>query len=353
MFLTLQMKRVFKTRPTKEKFIHQSLLLTIISLISLFMLFSCHKTKFQWEPGISAPKYYPVAGNVNFGNAGHGSNTAFDNGWEDTYGAVSSGDRYKEAPKEVYINYYSVVDSKNFEGIVKLPQEKIRYLFEKYNLDRKYNLGHLVVGMAPGGWIKVWFQTLDEKANDLVSVEVVKAQLKGFKNDSVGIGLKTKNFKTWGNTYTYWQLHGIPYEAWAENEKEYDIYFDFYTSNHEEVGYGYVSKDGTYYQGIGIEKKFHQKLPVEIEFGWIGKMNKSYCCKVTMPKNFQKYLEQKKMKEVSLHLEIEKDDEHAILCLIRNNEKEKIVRFRNKIPTAEEKKNKDYSYATEIEYFIP
>jgi hypothetical protein len=46
-------------------------------------------------------------------------------------------------------------------------------------LDKEENSGNLVVGMAPGGWIRVWFHTLDEKTNDLVNIEVAKAQLKG------------------------------------------------------------------------------------------------------------------------------------------------------------------------------
>lgn len=55
---------------------------------------------------------------------------------------------------------------------------------------------------------------------------------------------------------------------------------------------------------------------------------------------------------IHLQLEIEKDDEHATIYLITNDSKEKIVRFRNKTTTDEEKKNVDYDYAKEVEYFI-
>jgi hypothetical protein len=195
-------------------------------MISLSLLQSCNKKKYIWEAGISAPKYYPVAGNVDFGNAGNGSNTSIAPGWGQSYGAVV-GEKWKDVPKEVYIDYYSVVDGKGFKGKVLLPQEKIRDLFNEYNLDDEDNLGHLVVGMAPGGWIRVWFQALDEKADEYVNLEVAKGHLNGYKDETVGAGLKTKDFKTWGNTYSYWQHHGIPYEAWANNEREYDIYFDF------------------------------------------------------------------------------------------------------------------------------
>lgn len=45
------------------------------------LLSSCQKNKYPWEPGISAPKYYPITDVVvDFGNAGNGSLTNFDNG---------------------------------------------------------------------------------------------------------------------------------------------------------------------------------------------------------------------------------------------------------------------------------
>lgn len=311
--------------------------------LSLF-LSSCQKTKYQWQPGISAPKYYPVAGNISFENAGHGSNTSFANGWGNEYGGVVSGEKYKEIPKEVFINYYSVVDGKDFRGKVLLDQKKILNLFRKYNInDDKF--AHLVVGMAPGGWIRVWFTTVDEQ------IEVAKAKLKGYINNDIGVGLKTKNFKTWGSTYTYWKHHGIPYEAWANNEKEYDIIFDFDKPNHRKVNFGYVSKDGTIYEAPA--EKSHQKLPVEIEICWLSKAKESYCCKIPMPKSFQKVVEQNKLKEVYITLKIENDDEHAVLYLISNNENIKLVRFKSKKPTTEEKKEIDYGYASEVEYFIP
>ncbi|GGP06640.1 hypothetical protein GCM10010992_27360 [Cloacibacterium rupense] len=320
--------------------------------LSLLFLFSCQKTKFQWEPSISAPKYYPVGDvKIDFGNAGHGSLTNFDNGWGDTYGAVSSGDIYKEAPKEVFISYVSAIDNLVYKGEVLLPQEHIRSLFEKYKLDKKDNLGYLVVGMAPNGWIRVWFQTIDKKANDLVCIELAKAKLKGYEDNTIGEGFRNKKSKYWDKYKIYWQLHGIPYEAWANNEKEYDMYFDFYKQEKNKVGFNYISADGTYYQKEN--EKCYQKLPVQFNpIAWLGKSNIVYECNVAMPKNFKKYIEQKKLKEVKLKFELEDDDQHAVIYLITNNLKEKIMRFKNKTPTAEEKKNNDYYYATEVEYFI-
>ncbi|MCW3160529.1 DUF2931 family protein, partial [Chryseobacterium oryctis] len=297
-------------------------------MISLSLVFfSCKKQeKYPWQPGISAPKYYPVAGHVDFGIAGNGSGIAFDSGWGDTYGAVVSGERYKDIPKEVYIKYFSVVDRLEYSGNIPLPQDSIINIFKKYDINDK-NSAELVVGMAPGGWIRVWFQTIDRKIDRFISIEVAKAKLKGNKNEDVGIGLKTKNFETWGNRYIYWQQFGIPYEAWAENEKEYDLIFDFEKPNNRKVNFGYISLDGTFYQGV-LEKE-HQKLPSEIAMCWLDDKNNDYCCKILMPKNFKKYIEQKNLKQVNLRLEIEKDHEHATLYLVNDNKKEKIVRFKS------------------------
>lgn len=63
---------------------------------------------------------------------------------------------------------------KIFKGDVHLNQQEILKLFRKYKINDD-NFAHLVVGMAPGGWIRVWFKTIDEQ------VEVAKAQLKGYK----------------------------------------------------------------------------------------------------------------------------------------------------------------------------
>lgn len=346
------MKRIFKTRLTKEKFICQSL--TLMITLSLLFLFSCQKTKFQWEPGISAPKYYPVGDvKIDFGNAGHGSLTNFDNGWGDTYGAVSSGDIYKEAPKEVLISYVSAIDNLVYKGKVLLPQEQIRSLFAKYKLDRKDNLGYLVVGMAPGGWIRVWFQTIDEKANDLVSIEVTKASLEGYEDNTIGEGFRNKKSKYWDKYKIYWQLHGVPYEAWANNEKEYDIYFDFDKPNpkNEVTDPAYSSLDGTYYFRTPIDSLLKRKLPADLVAVWKSKnSNVYYDTHVTFPKNFSKIIEDRKLSKVVLSLQIEEDDQYGVIYLIGDNRKEKLLRFKTYPSKDKILGNSDFS--KEVEYFI-
>lgn len=303
-------------------------------MISLNLLQSCNKNKYCWEAGISAPSYYPVAGNVDFGNAGNGSNTIFDPGWGQSYGAVV-GEKWKDVPKEVYISYCSAADNLVYEGTVLLPQEKIRDLFNQFDLDDEDNLGYLVVGMAPGGWIRVWFQALDNKAEEFVKIDVAKAKLKAHEDNTIGEGFRDKKSKYWDKYRTYWQLHGIPYEAWAENEKEYNIVFDFNKPNHREVSFSYTSLDGTLEQGIGIQEKFRRKLPVEFEIGWRDKAKETfYCSKFIMPKYFKSFIERKRLNDIIFRLEIDDNDQDATLYLVTNNTKERVLHFRNKIPTA-------------------
>ncbi|WP_449399895.1 DUF2931 family protein [Chryseobacterium wanjuense] len=236
-----------------------------------------------------------------------------------------------------------------YKGNIKISQEKIKKLFEKYDTDGKNSSTKLIVGMAPGGNVRIWFSTL--YSNSIQNIEIAKAQLKGHYDETADEQYKTKNLENWGKYYTYWQNHGIPYDVWKENEKEYNLHFDFEKPNDKKVGFGYISADGTVYQAPA--ERCHQKLPVEFEMCWSSKSKESYCCKITMPKGFQKLVEQKKLKEVKISLEIEKDEEHGILYLTSNNEKIKILRFKNKKPTAEERKEIDYGYSPEIEYFIP
>ena len=210
--------------------------------------------RYQWEAAMCAPKYYPVGGaRVDFGNAGNSSLTNFDNGWGHPYGAVSSAERYKKLPKEVFVSYASAVENLVYEGTVPLPQEKIKQLFKKYCKSKKTESGKIMVGMAPGGWIRIWvyFHTDNGISDD---IELLKHQLKGKEDPTIGEGFRYKKSDYWTKYKYYWKHFGIPLEAWAENEKEYDIYFNFYKPNQDyQVIYQYSSKDGTRdYGGIVI-----------------------------------------------------------------------------------------------------
>ncbi|WP_346986446.1 DUF2931 family protein [Chryseobacterium sp. POE27] len=285
------MKKNLKTHLTKGN-------LTTLNFLGIIflsiLLSSCQKNKYPWEPGISAPKYYPVGDvKIDFGNAGHGSLTNFDNGWGNEYGGVVSGEQLKDIPKEVYIHYISAVDNLQYNGKVQLPQKKILDLFQKHNINSE-NFAHLVVAMAPEGWIRVWFTTIDEQ------IEVAKERLKGTEDNTLGEGFRYKKSEYWRKYKDYWQHHGIPYEAWANNEKEYDIIFDFDKPNpkNEVTDPQYSSLDGTLYYRTPIDSILKRKLPADLVAVWKSKNSGVYYdTHVTFPKNFSKIIEDRKLKK--------------------------------------------------------
>lgn len=325
----------------------------IIMILGNCLLFSCKERvkKYWWEPAISAPKYYPIAGKVDFGNAGYGSDFTFDTGWGDDYGGIVSSDRYKEIPKEVYIDYYSVVDGLRFEGKMPLPQEKLEKLFKKYPTEN-----WLLVGMAPGGWIRVWFETYDTDEEDYINIEIIKGKLEGHIDENVGV--VTKDYETWGDAYTYWQLHGIPYEAWAENEKEYDIVLlDIEKTNpqYKITSLEYTSLDGTYYFFVPFDTVFKAKLPADMEIHWESKKTGIlYDTHLTIPKNINKIIEKRNPQKIILRLAIEEDDQHAIIYINTGGKEEKLLRFKNHpiYSNSDDTPLGKSGFTKEIEYFI-
>lgn len=330
---------------------------SIFSII-LFMIaamnMSCkHEDTFWWEADISAPKYYPVSGSkVNFGNAGNSSGTNFDNGWGFAYGAIVS-DKFKKVPTEVHIEYYSAAENLKFEGTVKLPSDTILRLFRKYCKDREHDEGHLIVGMAPGGWIRVWahFSAMENSYYD--NIEVAKAQLKAYEDSTISKEFLLKKNPYWDNYKTYWNHFGVPYEQWAENEKRYKLFLNLSGPNPEyEIGSQFNSKDGTLYFGAWRDDpEMIAKLPADLIISWWKKNDSTtYDTHILMPKSLVKVVAGKRVDKVEIALEIEADGEHGILYLVTNNSKEKILRFKNELSTSITVGKSDF--CSNIEYFI-
>ena len=334
-------------------------------ILILSVLFSCQKTKYQWEPGISAPKYYPVGDvKVNFGNAGYGTLTNFENGWGKEYGGVVSGDKYKEIPKDVFIHYSSAAENYTYEGKVNLPQKKILDLFRKYKIN-DVNFAHLVVGMAPGGWVRIWFTTVDKQ------IEVAKAKLKGHYDTTLGGGFKNKNSQYWRKYKIYWQHHGIPYGAWANNEKEYYYDIKFVTQNkNAKLDRSYVVSADGWYSSFYTEKLSEDindvsnngstgKIPVHLSVSWQDKSSGMYYdTNIVMPKTLKRlfdetYQANEKLAYSNFIIELENDKQHAVVYLKTKNKVIKLLRFKGEISSKDKQDFGDYAYAEEIECFIP
>lgn len=329
--------------------------ISFVLILFGIILSSCDKKsddKFQWEAGISAPNYYPIGGvKVNLEYAGYSSLTNLDNGWGYNYGGIVSGEKYKDLPKKATIEYCSAVDNLVYKGSITLPYDKILNLFKKYCKDKENDSAVLIVGMAPGGWIRVWFQSLNVLDENHI-IEVAKAQIKGEKDLTLNPEFINKTEPYWDKYKTYWQHFGIPYEVWAENEKKYDIYFNLSKPNPaHRVFAQYSSLDGTSYIGDYYDMKSEGKLPAELNIRWRTKdNNKSLDTHVLMPKKFSKFVERKKTKNIEIALEIENNQEYGVLYLITKNCKDKILRFKNETAFNGTLGNSDF--CKNIEYFI-
>lgn len=358
-----------------------TLLIWILTISLSTTLLSCRKepNKFQWQPGISAPKFYPVGGvSVDFNVAGNGSLTNFDNGWGNQYGSVVSGDKYKEVPKEVHIKYYSAVDNLEYKGTVNLPQEKLLALFQKYN--KQYSEQHkgkdtigfmssIIVGMAPGGWVRVWYTTSD--FDKFENIEVAKTRLKGIEDPTIEDNFRYKTGDYWTKYKNYWQHHGIPYQAWANNEKEYYYDMKFVSPNKDsKLDRSYiVSSDGWYSSFYSEEpsdnindisnKGWKSKLPVHLSVSWINKSNSTYYdTNIVMPKSLKKvfeetYIPYKKYTYSNFIIELENDNKHSNVYLKTKDKTIKLLRFKGELSKKGNQDFGNYMYAKEIEYFVP
>jgi hypothetical protein len=310
---------------------------SLLLLLLFIFLASCNtipEDKFWWEAGISAPKYYPIGGvKVNLEYAGYSSLTNLDNGWGYSYGAIGSSEKYKKLPTTATIEYGSAVDNLVYKGTIALPYDKILALFKKYCVDKEKDKGELIVGMAPGGWIRVWFHSLNIKNTyEHNNIEIAKAQIKGEVDPTVNPEFINKTEPYWDKYKTYWNHFGAPLEVWAENEKEYDIYFNLSKPNPKyRVFAGYSSLDGTSYLGDYHDMASTGKLPADLVISWNSKSDSlGYDSHILMPTNFRKFVKTKKTKKIEIVLEIEQDEQFGILYLITTKNKEKILRFKSK-----------------------
>lgn len=335
---------------------HLLLILTISVTVWLSSCVNKLNNKFWWEAGISAPKYYPVGdAKVDLEYSGNSSLTNFDNGWGDSYGSIVSGNKYKDLPRRATIQYGSAVENLTYQGTIPLPYDTILALFKKYCKDKENDKGYLIVGMAPGGWIRVWayFSTMENGKHD-DEIEIIKAQLKGKEDSTMGDGFRYKKSDYWRKYKTYWKHFGIPYDAWAENEKEYDLYFDFNkpNPNYDVFDVLYSSLDGTvYYNTMNDKLMKNRKLPADLVIAWRKKNDTlRYDTHILFPKKMYEKIKAVNPKEIKLSLEIEANNQAVLYLQLDKYIKEKILRFKN--ITAITKFTGDSDFCKEIEYFI-
>ena len=89
-----------------------------VSILFIFsvLLVSCQpKEKFDWEVGLSAPKYYSASPSVRFfykGKIVHSaaSNIGIQPGWGETSGGYASGSETDEVPDSLHVEWLCGTD---------------------------------------------------------------------------------------------------------------------------------------------------------------------------------------------------------------------------------------------------
>jgi hypothetical protein len=149
----------------------KKLLLILNAVLVCSSMLSCQNyikmhEKFEWEPGHSAPKNYPMEiYRIQFIYA---DNSAISwptpvagigaDKWGRDAGGVSVGADQKPIPVGLNITWLSYAENQFYTGSFKLPYDTMLELFKKgwTDTDGFGTYDHIIVGMAPGGIVEVW-----------------------------------------------------------------------------------------------------------------------------------------------------------------------------------------------------
>ena len=324
----------------------------ISSILVLVVLTGCSpKDKYEWNAGLSGPKYYPSgAPRVEYfykgkSVAGASIGTGADQGWGVTAGGYSGGDQYKDIPDSVAVQWVCSVDNYLYRGGTRLPRERILELFKNgfktvYGMKTTYT--SIVAGMAPGGNATIWLRGSER----LTEVIRFKAQER-LEDPYIDKDYREKTVKNWGNYLTYWYLHGVPYDIWEKGDKEYDYDIGFSSEEKDVTPYMvFYTKDGTWYQPSKGDLAFQSidwqewgkfeykennnliknlKLPVEIHFS-VDYNDVLYMGNIVLPQDFKKYFENQANNRITIG--VEKNLETGILWVSGKKGFQKVMRFK-------------------------
>ena len=326
----------------------------ISSILVLVVLAGCSpKDKYEWNAGLSGPKYYPSgAPRVEYfykgkSVAGASIGTGADQGWGVTAGGYSGGEQYKDIPDSVAVQWVCSVDNYLYRGGARLPRERMLELFKNgfktvYGMKTTYT--SIVAGMAPGGNVTIWLRGSER----LTEVIRFKAQER-LEDPYIDKDYREKTVKNWGNYLTYWYLHGVPYDVWEKGDKEYDYDIGFSSEGGQKIKpnvFTFYTKDGTWYQPSKGDLAFQSvdwqewgkfeykennnliknlKLPVEIHFS-VDYNDVLYMGNIVLPQDFKKYFENQANNRITIG--VEKNLETGILWVSGKKGFQKVMRFK-------------------------
>lgn len=150
--------------------------------------------------------------------AGNDSDDVSPAGWASSSGYGKGFDVVGAAlPKRVYVRWESLAEPQTYQATVDIPDTVRKLMLTQgppnprfsHAVPSDYYYSSLNLGLAPGGWIKVWLSGTLEKA---IPVMCVKATVV-----PQGPDLGRSHGKYWSmrkNAAAYVATHSIPYASW-------------------------------------------------------------------------------------------------------------------------------------------